>query len=92
MSVTGLHVTMTGRDASLQWGYHLAAKLPHWTYDSTPAGDRFTGRATEIHSTRCSQRPLLLCVPRGKSTWCYPVTSLQIVGDMMTIDVGPCVE
>lgn len=85
--------TITGHAGVVRWGYYEAATLGAWTIVTRTAEDwTLTARVQSADTFRCSQQPLVFCVPRPSGDWRMAVTSLQIDGTALTATVQPSKE
>jgi hypothetical protein len=82
-----------GSGAVVKWGYHVAASLGPWTLSAEGAGGVVTATVVTHDACAVSQQPLAFVVPRPNGhKWVWPVQTLQISGDQLTLTVNMAPE
>lgn len=82
-------VTVKGLDAEIKWVYHRAARLHRWALHDDGKTVTVTATVEEPDAMRLSQRPLTFVVTRPTGSWKWPVETLQIVDQTVTVTLGP---
>lgn len=82
-------VRSSGATGEVRWSYLTAVSFGPWSAELTRAGGVVTAQIARVDPYRVSQRPLSLVLPYGARTASWPVDTLQIAGDTLTVCVGP---
>jgi hypothetical protein len=78
-----------GSEAKIIWGYHKAASLGPWTLTAEGANTTVTAKVVTQDECAVSQRPLSFVVVRPKGQkWVWPVETVVVSGDTITLSVG----
>ena len=77
--------TITGRAATIKWGYHTVASLGSWT--CTPG--TMTATLLSCDAFGITQDPLTVHVPAGPRVWRWAVESLSRDGLTVTMQIRP---
>ena len=83
------HVTISGIEAELCWGYHVAAQLGKWSMSADLSGGDLTAAVVSVDPFRLSQPSLMFRVSRNGRFWCWPIVELNIEADALSARVGP---
>jgi hypothetical protein len=80
------HVTVSGAEGSVKYGWHTAATLRAWTMAPTEAGVlTLSGTLADVNDFAVSQRPLKFAAKNVE----WPIDSLQIAGATLSAVLGP---
>ena len=81
-------LTLSGTEASVRWGYHVAASVTAWSIIPDDGRLTFTASLVQSDHYRLSQRPLVFVVTRKGVTLRWPILELQINGATVTATLG----
>ena len=83
-------LTLTGAEAAIRWGYHVACLVTTWTLTQGDGAPTLTATIAHSNTYRLSQRPLVFMVARyGGIIWRWPIVELQITGASLSATLGP---
>lgn len=82
-------MTSTGATGEIRWSYMTAATFGPWRAEFDRTGGTLTARVVRVDAFRAAQQPLTLLLPFGRQVGRWPVVSLQIEGESLTVTVGP---
>jgi hypothetical protein len=92
----GRPVTITGGQASLRWGYHVAAEIRDWTVTRTRRGGTLRGAVetfNRCHTARrgdgMPQNELFFVTLIQGGAWQWPVRRLEIDDRSVRAELGP---
>jgi hypothetical protein len=86
-------LTVRGSAGELLFSYRIAAQLGAWTItkQEQPQGRArwiLSAHVTRADAFQCRQRPLLFTAYRDKGRWCWPIETLDLVGDHLAAVLG----
>ena len=82
-------LTLTGAEAVIRWGYHVACGVTSWTLTGDGGALTLSGSVVKADHYRMSQRPLVFVVTRNGVTLRWPILELQIAGASLSATLGP---
>lgn len=82
-------LTVNAAQASIVWGYQVAAALAPVTVSRDDDGWHVKGTVKSSDTYRLSQRPLVLEVSTQQGVWRWPVIELQMVDGACDGRLGP---
>ena len=81
-------LTLTGAEAVIRWGYHVAATVTSWSLTPSDGGLTLSASVASVDRYRLSQRPLVFVVSRGGVVLRWPIQELQISGASLSGTLG----
>jgi hypothetical protein len=82
-------LTVAGQDASVRWGYQVAAVLRAWTLSNDHGHITLTATVMHADTFRLTQQPLVLCATHPNGVWRFPIVDLQCSGASFSATLGP---
>jgi hypothetical protein len=82
-------MTYRGVEASIMWGYHVAATVRDWTVTKGETGWSLSAAVVSLDDFTVSQRPLKFVATHQGGAWSWPVLTLQNMGASLTGTLGP---
>jgi len=83
-------LTMSGGEASINWGWHVAAVCRGWKVHKAKDGAwSLEAQITRADPFTLKQRPLLFTAPRKGGYWCWPVRAVTVGTAQLTATLGP---
>jgi hypothetical protein len=84
------HVTLTGQEGAIVWGYHTAAVCGAWTVARSPQGAwTLQAAITRADAYRLRQGPLTFLAPRRGGSFTWPVLAVTVGAGTLSAALGP---